>query len=36
MRGNYNKLKSGDAKQPQCLSEKGAAIEEALIYFQIL
>ena len=35
-RENYNKAKSGDAKQPQCPPEKEAAIKEALIYFQIL
>lgn len=35
-RENYNKAKSGDAKQPQCPSEKEAAIKEALIYFQML
>lgn len=33
---NYNKAKSGDAKQPQCPPEKEAAIKEALIYFQML
>ena len=35
-RENYNKAKSGDAKQPQCPPEKEAAIKEALIYFQML
>lgn len=35
-RENYNKVKSGDAKQPQCPPEKEAAIKEALIYFQML
>ena len=35
-RENYNKAKSGDAKQPQYPPEKEAVIKEALIYFRML
>lgn len=35
-RQNYNKPKSEDARQPQCPSEKEAAIMEALKYFQMI
>ena len=35
-RENYNKPKSEDARQPQCPSEKEAAIMEALKYFQMI
>ena len=35
-RENFNKPKSGYAKQPQCPVEKQAAIMEALKYFNII
>ena len=35
-RENYNKLKSEDARQPQCPQEKERAITEALKYFGML
>ena len=35
-RENYNKPKSEDARQPQCPSEKEAAIMDALKYFQMI
>lgn len=35
-RKNYNKPKSGDAKQPQCPPEKEKAIKEALKHFGII
>ena len=35
-RENYNKPKSGDAKQPQCQPEKEKAIMEALEYFGMI
>ena len=35
-RENYNKPKSGDAKQPQCPPEKEKAIMEALEYFGMI
>lgn len=35
-RENYNKPKSGDAKQPQCPPEKEVAIMEALRYYGMI
>ena len=35
-RGNYNKPKSENARQPKCPSEKEAAIVEALKHFQMI
>ncbi|MDO4317407.1 MAG: 23S rRNA (uracil(1939)-C(5))-methyltransferase RlmD [Lachnospiraceae bacterium] len=35
-RGNYNKAKSEDAKQPQCPAEKKTAIMEALRHFEMI
>lgn len=35
-RGNYNKAKSDDDRQPQCPKEKATAIEAALKYFQTI
>ena len=35
-RENYNKPKSGDAKQPQCPPEKEKAIMEALRYYGMI
>ena len=35
-RENYNKPKSENAKQPQCLPEKEAAIIDALKHFQMI
>ena len=35
-RENYNKAKSGDAKQPQCPPEKEKAIMEALKHFGMI
>ena len=35
-RENYNKPKSENARQPQCLPEKEAAITEALKYFKMI
>ncbi len=35
-RENYNKPKSGDARQPQCPLEKEKAITEALKHFNML
>ncbi len=35
-RENYNKPKSGDARQPKCQKEKENAIVEALRYFRMI
>ena len=35
-RGNYNKPKSENARQPKCPSEKEAAIVKALKHFQMI
>ena len=35
-RGNYNKPKPEDTKQPQCPEEKRKAIEEALKHFGMI
>lgn len=35
-RENYNKLKSEDAKQPQCPPEKEKAIREAFKYYGMI
>lgn len=35
-RENYNLPKSNDARQPKCPEEKKKAIEDALVYFQMI